>query len=159
MLSDVMLRYHIQLHLVTFHDIMWHSNPSRYHWKPRRRRSSWKNGRENMHISPTGSVNMQISTTIFPCTSSTCRFLMIVCSDRKWVLGVLGSHHNTTQKHHNTLDDNIQHFMTFHTSTWHFIHFMTISDICSHFITIQSLSCHQMSHNVIKRHKMSLNIT
>ncbi len=72
--------YHIQLHLVTFYDIMWHSNPSHYHWKPRRRRRSWKNGGENMHL-----VNMQISTTIFPCTSSLSRFLMIVCSDNKHV--------------------------------------------------------------------------
>ncbi len=54
-------------------------------WKPRRRRRSWKNGWENMHISPTGSVNMHISTTIFPCTSSTSRFLMIVCSYNKHV--------------------------------------------------------------------------
>jgi hypothetical protein len=30
-------------------------------------------------------VNMQISTTIFPCTSSISRFLMIVCSDNKHV--------------------------------------------------------------------------
>ena len=30
-------------------------------------------------------VNMQISTTIFPFTSSTSRFLMIVCSDNKHV--------------------------------------------------------------------------